>query len=302
MIVETSVFRTGFIRALITGICFCEGICMAAPTANAEAPARHQTVVRSDAKGEARIAVTLRGHGPVVVLIPSLGRGAADFDDLADRLATAGYEPAAIDPRGIGDSAGPMAGLTLADYAADVAAVAHELSLKPVVLIGHAFGNRVARATAAAHPEAVSALVLLAAGGQVAPAPDASKALMEVFDTSLSPAEHRAAVQKAFFAPGADPDAWLGGWYPPVMRAQRAAAVATGAESWVGAGEVDIFIVQAEDDVIAPPANAEALAKAYPGRVKVAVLPHAGHAMLPEQPQAIADLVIGFLDHRKGRQ
>jgi pimeloyl-ACP methyl ester carboxylesterase len=54
--------------------------------------------------------------------------------------------------------------------------------------------------------------------------------------------------------------------------------------------------------VIAPPANADALAKAYPGRVRVAVLRHTGHAMLPEQPRAIADLVIGFLDHRKGRQ
>ncbi|HEY3887154.1 MAG TPA: alpha/beta hydrolase [Caulobacteraceae bacterium] len=273
---------------------------MAGPAAGA--PMRHQTIVRADAKGEVRIAVTLRGHGPVVVLIPSLGRGAADFDDLAARLAAAGYEAAAVDPRGVGDSSGPMTGLSLADYAADVAAVAHALSAKPVVLIGHAFGNRVARATAASHPEAVSALVLLAAGGQVAPAPDASKALMDVFNPALSPAEHRAAVAKAFFAPGADPQPWLDGWYPPVMRAQRAAAMATGPESWVGAGDVDIFIVQAEDDVIAPPANAEALVKAYPGRVRVAVLKHAGHAMLPEQPRAIADLVIGFLKRRDERQ
>jgi pimeloyl-ACP methyl ester carboxylesterase len=288
-----------FIRALAIGIWCLGGLAMADPAAGADTT-RHQVIVRPDPKGEVRIAVTVRGHGPLVVLIPSLGRGGVDFDDLASRLAAAGFEAAAIDPRGIGQSTGPMEGLTFADYAADVAAVAASLSPKPAVLIGHAFGNRVARATAAAHPEAVSALVLLAAGGQVAPAPDASKALMEVFDTSLSPAEHRAAVQKAFFAPGGDPDAWLGGWYPPVMRAQRAAAMATGAESWVGAGEVDIFIVQAEDDVIAPPANAEALAKAYPGRVKVAVLRHAGHAMLPEQPRAIADLVIGFLDHRQG--
>jgi pimeloyl-ACP methyl ester carboxylesterase len=274
---------------------------MPSSATGADTSARHELIVRADAKGEVRIAVTVRGHGPLVVLIPSLGRGAADFDDLATRLAAHGYEAAAIDPRGVGDSTGQMTGLTLADYADDVAAVVAKLSPGPAVLVGHAFGNRVARATAATHPEAVSALILLAAGGQVAPAPDASKALMEVFDTSLPPADHRAAVDKAFFAPGNDPDVWLGGWYPAVMRSQRAALAATGAETWVGAGDVDILIVQAEDDMIAPPANAEALARAYPTRVKVVSLPHAGHAMLPEQPAAIADLVIRFLDRRAGR-
>jgi pimeloyl-ACP methyl ester carboxylesterase len=283
----------GWAVALVA--CLSAGVGMAAP----DLPTDHRIIVRADAKGEARIAVTVRGEGPLVVLIPSLGRGAADFDDLAGRLAAAGYRAAAIDPRGVGDSAGPMTGLTLGDYAADVAAVVATLSPgKPAVLIGHAFGNRVARATAASHPESVSTLVLLAAGGQVAPSPDISRALMDVFDTALSPADHRAAVAKAFFAPGADPTPWLGGWYPAVMRAQRAAVAATGPETWRGAGEAPILIVQADEDVIAPPANAEALAKAYPDRVTVMRLPRAGHAMLPEQPLEVARLVIRFLGHR----
>jgi len=271
---------------------------MANAASAADTTARQQIVSRTDAKGDVRIAVTIRGAGPLVVLIPSLGRGGADFDDLATRLAAAGFEAAAIDPRGIGQSSGPMEGVTLADYATDVAAVVKALSPEPAVLVGHAFGNRVARATAAADPAVAAALVLLAAGGQVAPALDASKALMDVFDTSLAPDKHLAAVQKAFFAPGHDPRIWSDGWNPTVMRAQRAALRATGPETWVGAGKADILIVQAEDDVIAPPANAEALVKAYPDRVKVVLLPHAGHAMLPEQPKAIADIVIGFLARR----
>jgi pimeloyl-ACP methyl ester carboxylesterase len=296
------------IRTIVAGAAVCLGLvathAVAQPRradASALAAPRHQTVVRTDAKGEVRIAVTVRGRGPLVVLIPSLGRGAVDFDDLATRLAAAGYEAAAIDPRGAGQSTGPMEGLTLSDYAADVAAVADRLSPRPAVLVGHAFGNRVARATAAEHPASVSALVLLAAGGQVAPAPAASKALADVFDTALPATEHRAAVQTAFFAPGNNPDIWSGGWNPSVMRAQRAALMATGQDTWKGAGDVDILIVQAEDDVIAPPANAEALAKAYPTRVKVVQLAHAGHAMLPEQPKAIADILIGFLNRRGGR-
>src|SRR5580658_4119072 len=116
--------------------------------------ARRRTVNRRTADGElVRIAVTLRGAGPLVVLIPSLGRGASDFDDLGSRLAAAGYLAAAIDPRGIGASEGPMEGATLWDYADDVAAVVAALSPQaPAVLVGHAFGNRVVRATAARHP------------------------------------------------------------------------------------------------------------------------------------------------------
>jgi pimeloyl-ACP methyl ester carboxylesterase len=205
---------------------------------------------------------------------------------------------AAIDPRGVGDSVGPMTGVTLWDYADDVAAVAAALSAEPAVLVGHAFGNRVVRATAARHPDAVAALILLAAGGQVAPLPEHSKALAAVFDASLSVNEHREAVRTAFFAPGHDPDVWMGGWYPDVRRAQGGAGQATPPGEWVGAGRAPMLIVQGADDVIAPPGNAAAMASAYPDRVETVLLPEAGHAMLPEQPDAIARIVIDYLRRR----
>jgi hypothetical protein len=37
-----------------------------------------------------RLDVRVDGDGPTVVLLPSLGRGASDFDDLASRPAAAG--------------------------------------------------------------------------------------------------------------------------------------------------------------------------------------------------------------------
>lgn len=237
------------------------------------------------------LEVLVRGQGPLVVLIPSLGRGAEDFDDLAGRLATAGYRTAAINPRGIGDSAGPAA-RTLQDYAADVAEVVRFLSPgRPAVLVGHAFGNRVARATAAFAPDMVSGLILLACGGQAPIPPDAAAALRDVFDESLSADAHLTAVRTAFFAPGNDPAVWRDGWYPAVALAQQTALHATPVMSWSGGGTVDIYIVQAEADVIAPPANAEALRATYPDRVAVATLPNAGHAILPEQPERLAELV-----------
>ena len=71
------------------------------------------------------------GDGPVVIMIPSLGRRADDFSDLAVRLAAAGYTTACIEPRGVGKSAGLMENLTLHDVAGDAAAVIEEIGRQP---------------------------------------------------------------------------------------------------------------------------------------------------------------------------
>ncbi|MBK8631995.1 MAG: hypothetical protein IPN84_18045 [Sphingomonadales bacterium] len=65
---------------------------------------------KSDAAAEMIVVdVLLRGKGPLVVLLPSLGRSASDFDDLSSRIAAAGFRTAAINPRGIGKSKGSAA-------------------------------------------------------------------------------------------------------------------------------------------------------------------------------------------------
>ena len=120
----------------------------------------------------ASLRVTLRGEGPTVVMFPSLGRDVEDFDDLAGTLARAGYRTAAISPRGIGGSTGPLEGLTLRDLAGDVAATIDALGASPAHLIGHAFGNQVVRYTAAQFPDSVRSVTILAAGGKVMGEPE----------------------------------------------------------------------------------------------------------------------------------
>ena len=58
-------------------------------------------------RGEARLEVLTDGKGPPIVLLPSLGRGVADFDPIAERLAAAGFRVLRPQPRGIGQSTGP---------------------------------------------------------------------------------------------------------------------------------------------------------------------------------------------------
>lgn len=122
-----------------------------------------------------------------------------------------------------------------------------------------------------------------------------AKALFDVFDTSLSPEAHITAVQTAFFAPGNDPRVWRGGWYGAVAMQQQNALRKSPADSWSDGGQAAIYIIQAAQDAVAPPVNAEALRTAQPDRVEIAILQNAGHAMLPEQPDELARLVLGRL-------
>ena len=72
--------------------------------------------------------------------------------------------------RGAGESTGVLNPLTMHDLAGDVAAVIEYLGA-PALVLGWAFGNRVARCTASDFPDLVEKLILVCAGGQVEPDP-----------------------------------------------------------------------------------------------------------------------------------
>ncbi|MCA9824334.1 MAG: alpha/beta hydrolase [Dehalococcoidia bacterium] len=241
----------------------------------------------------ARIVATVRGEGPLVVLVPSLGRGASDFDTLAESLAEAGFMAAAIDPRNAGESCGGTENLTLHNYAADVAAVIDHLG-GPAHIVGHAFGNRVSRCLATDRPDLVISIALLAAGGLIEPSPEAREALKRSFKTDLP--GHLDAVREAFFAPLNDPTPWSDGWWSCVSAAQSMANRATPREDWWYAGSAPMLVIQGLDDVIAPPANGRALRDELGDRVSLIELENAGHALLPEQPEAIARHLLGFIN------
>ncbi|MGN6269926.1 MAG: alpha/beta fold hydrolase [Sphingomonas sp.] len=248
---------------------------------------------------EAGDGVTIRvrtiGEGSPVLLIPSLGRGVDDYDEVADLLADRGFKSILPDPRGIGGSSGP-APRDLFDLARDAAAVIDQLCSGPVGVVGHAFGNRVARALAALAPEKVERVVLLAGGGQAVMSDTVRAALMgSVAQDSKPDADRLEDLETAFFFPGNDPAVWLRGWYPAVAEQQLAANERTETARWWTAGRAHVLLVQAESDPVAPPGNAEALAADIDDRLTLVRLRRASHAILPEQPRAVAALVAGYL-------
>ena len=243
----------------------------------------------------ARLRVRTTGAGEPVVFIPSLGRGVGDFDDLARVVAQAGFRAAQPDPRGIGGSEGPAPG-TLFDLAADVAAVVEALDAGPAHLVGHAFGNRVARATASRFGHLVRSVVLLAGGGEV-PIPSAVSAAIRgcLMDGEKPDAARLADLRTAFFAAGNDPTIWLRGWNATAAIAQQVAGRATPVGEWWRAGGAPVMLVQAAEDPVAPAGNAEALRRDIGQRLSLVTLAHASHAILPEQPTAVAAAVLAWL-------
>ena len=253
--------------------------------------------------GGVSIEVLIDGNGPLVVMIASLGRPAEDFDDLAARVAAAGFTAARPQPRGIGGSRGPMQCVSLADLAADVALVIEALGGEPAVVIGHAFGQRVARMLATTKPELARAVVTLAAGGKVPIPEKARAALAGCFDTSLRAEQHLENVRYGFFADGNDAAVWREGWHGDVARMPRAAtlgletsdAAGSHEQSWWAGGRAPMLVVQGLQDTIALPENGRQLKAAFSDRVELIEIDGAGHALLPEKPEAIASAVLAFL-------
>lgn len=245
--------------------------------------------------GAATIHVLIEGEGRPIVLLPALGRGAANFSDLSARLVAAGFQVVRPQPRGLGASTGPTSGLTLHDLGNDIAAVIRALDSGPVTLVGHAFGSRLARVVARDHPRLVSALVLLAAEERQPARPEVLHARLMSYDPSLPQSVRRQAIQQAFFAAGNDPVGWQDGWYQKATRMQMAASLATEDQAWVAAGSAPILLLQGTEDKIAPPENARRFKRQYGRRVSLVEIAKAGHAMLPEQPQAIAEAIVRFL-------
>lgn len=225
-----------------------------------------------------------------VVLIPSLGRPATDFLQLADSLGRSNFIPHLIEPIAQWDGVP-----TLHDLAKEVVERLDVKGIETFHLIGHAFGNRLSRCITADYNSRVKSLVLLAAGGLVEPEPHIWKSLAQCFNQDLSVEEKLEHVQTAFFAPGNDSKVWIHGWMSQVMNYQRAAVQHTPRDDWWPANVDRVLVVQGLQDAVAPVENGRRYRAESAPHAQLIEINNAGHAMLPEQPRAIAEAVLAFL-------
>ncbi|MEA3456710.1 MAG: alpha/beta hydrolase [Campylobacterota bacterium] len=245
-------------------------------------------------------------RGRFITIIPSLGRGVEDYTEEFDstittRLAEAGYRVILIQPRGIGKSRGDLtpANASMSMFAQDIKAVLDIKSIKSAVLIGHAFGNRLARTFATLYPSYVDDLVLMASGGNFEMDNQQKSCLRGSIDPKLEKKARLEAIDCAFFAKGNDPTVWLDGWYVDLAQAEILASVMINGDFFKKAGGKHFLLLQAAEDFIAPPDKSGKVLKAELGdQVTYVEIANAGHALSSEQPDLISKHIIKYLSRR----
>jgi pimeloyl-ACP methyl ester carboxylesterase len=253
---------------------------------------RTREVVKRDGVS---IDVIAEGRGPLIVLLPSLGRDSEEFDPLAERIAAEGFRVLRPQPRGFGNSTGPMQNLTLHDYARDIAMVIEHEKAGLAVVAGHAFGHFVAKMTAVDYPNLVRAVILVAAA-QKKSDPEVRRSLNIATDNTKPEAERIPYLQKVFFASGHDPRKWLTGFHPAVQKAEEQARDGTPQSEYWSAGSAPLLDLQAESDPFRPHSTSSQLVDEFGAkRVSVVVIPKASHALPVEQPRATAEAIVNYV-------
>ncbi len=253
---------------------------------------RTRTVVKRDGVA---IDLIAEGRGPLIVLLPSLGRDSEEFDPLAEQIAAARFRVLRPQPRGFGKSAGPIQNLTLHDYAHDVATVIEHEKAGPAVVAGHAFGHFVAKMTAVDYPNLVRAVILVAAA-QKKSDPEVRRSLNIATDNTKPEADRIPYLQKVFFAPGHDPRKWLTGFHPAVQKAEEQARDGTPQAEYWSAGTAPLLDLQAESDPFRPRSTSSQLLDEFGAkRVSVVAIPNSSHALPVEQPRATAEAIVNYM-------
>jgi pimeloyl-ACP methyl ester carboxylesterase len=221
------------------------------------------------------IYVERQGQGPPLLFLNGSGQSLEGARPLVDAIATR-FDLVAHDQRGLGRTSVPPGPYSMADYAADAAAVLDHVGWRSCRVMGVSFGGMVAQELAVTWPERVERLALLCTspGG----AGGASYPLHEVAD--LAPAE-RAARMLPLYDSRFTPD-WLAERAADRALVDRMAAAARDGEGKsdeqrrgereqldarrrhdvterLGAIRCPTLVACGRYDGLAPPANSEAI-------------------------------------------
>jgi len=252
------------------------------------------------------LAFVRAGSGPPVLFLPGYGTDTTMWRRQLDGLAS-GFTVVACDHRGIGGSRPlPAGNVALADLAGDAGTLLASLGHRPATLVGASMGAAVALELALADPGAVSRLVLVAPLLE----PDARFAAVlrawTAHETPTSEARIRAMLPWLF---GRDLLAHAGRREAAVAALRTMAArtpadtLARHAEAlvaWLGTRAPDLarvtlpaLVVSGSDDVLTPPAQAEAVAAALTD-ARLEVLPAAGHSLPIERAAELNEIIREF--------
>ena len=245
---------------------------------------------------------------PVVLLLHGFGSSLQTWDVWAAQLETQ-YRVIRLDLPGFGLT-GPS---PLHDYseAGDLATLTHfvdKLGVASFSIIGHSMGGKMAWGLAAAEPDRVKALVLMAPDGfpevkDIGSKPYAMPSIMGVIKFSLPKFLVRKSIEPAFFDANALSDSLVDRYYDMLRAPGVRAAILERANQTIYTDPVPrlkkitapTLLVWGEQDQMIPSSNAQSYANVL-STSKIVQLPNLGHLAQEEQPQIALAHVVEFLN------
>jgi 3-oxoadipate enol-lactonase len=260
--------------------------------------------------GSSRIAYELCGRierrKPWLVLIQGLGFDRSGWAPVVSALRRR-FRLVLIDNRGSGRSTTPDRKFTVADMAADVAAVLDNSRIARAHVLGASLGGMVAQELAIRHPQRVDRLVLVCTtpGWPYGyPMPRASVQQMTAAASLPVEAAQRSLVENAL-----SPDTLKThpGLVERIVRSQKATpgdpaswkALASAGATYSGGTRQSLIlaltlIMYGDADAVVDPRNSKLLSGRIPGS-HVVVFPGLGHLFFWEEPARFAKAVTSFL-------
>lgn len=107
-----------------------------------------------------KLEYQLQGEGEPLLLLPGLGTGMGYYS-LGEPLLRRRFQTLLVDPRGIGGSISTDRSFSAEQWADDFAALARQLNLNRLHVLGSSHGGCMAMAMAERHPEMVASLILV---------------------------------------------------------------------------------------------------------------------------------------------
>ena len=246
-------------------------------------------------------------NAPAVLLLHGFGSSLQTWDALADSLQ-ATYRVLRIDL--------PGAGLTGPDPSGDysdergvqvLAALLDDLGVQRVALLGHSMGGRLAWRFAAAQPQRVSALVLLAPDGFASPGfaygkPPEVGMLVQLMRHALPKPVLRMGLQPAFANPALMTDALVDRYHDMMLAPGVRGALIERMQQmrlveptpFLQRITAPVLLLWGAQDQMIPVANAQDYQRAMPG-ADLVVLPQLGHVPQEEAPAALLQPLQAFL-------
>lgn len=227
-----------------------------------------------------------------------LGMPVALWRPVSERLVAAGVRVEPVEHAGVGEAVDRPPRTSMADLAADVLAALDARGVGRCHLAGISMGGMVAQELLVRRPDRFlsASLVATAAAGRSVAAGLSSEALAAL----LFERDRAERLSRLLFPPAVRADPALraraarmaaSGAPPATFRAHLRAAWGHDCRNRLRTLRVPTLVVRPELDVLIAPACSDELAAAVPG-ARLASLAGAGHGLIAQEPDALADLLL----------